>query len=148
MTVAELICRGSYPHPPAPPSRGKYCLSGRRKFLQSVVRLACLSGSMLIGLRAHSHSSSRSNDWDVCSSRPLSGLSISQLSLWADGMCCSRRSWQDGNGYTIRGIPAQIRAAAFDWQRQRVNTGRASTAQFRLMWRTVPHNSLHMWILL
>lgn len=66
------------------PSRPEDSLSERRKFLELAVQLACLSGSMLIGLRAHSHSSSGSNDLDACSSRPLSGLSISQLSLWED----------------------------------------------------------------
>lgn len=42
-----------------------FCLSVRKKFLKLAVQLACLRGSMLIGLYAHSHSTSRSNDWDV-----------------------------------------------------------------------------------
>lgn len=45
----------------------------------------------------------------MCSSPPLNGLSIGQLSLWADGMFCSRgRSWQASNGCKIQYISPQM----------------------------------------
>lgn len=63
--ISPWVCDDSF-HAPTLQSEQMYVdLSGRRKFLKLAVQFSCFSGSMLIELRAHSHSSSRSNDWDV-----------------------------------------------------------------------------------
>lgn len=116
--------------------------SERRKFLELAVQLACLSGSMLIGLRAHSHSSSRSNDLDACSSRPLSGLSISQPSLWEDVL----QQREPGVGRLVMGPKYGAflhRLEALPWltERSSLQRRKSSVQWFKRMRRSVLHTA-------